>query len=171
MPPLANDRNIILIGMPGVGKSTVGVLLAKVTSRSFVDTDVLIQAKEGRRLQEIIDTDGTAAFRTIEERDILSLKCHGYVIATGGSVVYSDRAMRHLKSSGAAVHLYLPFPVLEKRITDLDSRGIVIERDQTLKDLFDERQPLYERYADATVDCTGLTHEQVVAAMVKALGS
>ncbi|NOZ22299.1 MAG: shikimate kinase [Planctomycetes bacterium] len=153
--------------MPGVGKSTVGVLLAKVTSRDFVDTDVVIQSREGRRLQDIIDTEGTAAFRKIEEQALLSLDLRRHVIATGGSVVYSERAMKHLGASGAIVHLDLPFDALERRITDLDSRGVVMEPGQTLRDLFDERQPLYRRYADATIDCTGLTHEQTVAAVVE----
>lgn len=169
MPRLTDDKNIVLIGMPGCGKSTVGVLLAKGTSRSFIDTDVAIQAREGRRLQDIIDTGGTRVFRDIEERNVLALDCRGHVIATGGSVVYSEKAMAHLKSSGVAVYLHLPFDRLEKRITNLDSRGVVMEPDQTLRDLFDERLPLYRRHADVTIDCTDLTHEQVVDAVVKAL--
>ena len=171
MSPLTENQNIILIGMPGVGKSTIGVLLAKATSRSFIDSDVIIQAQEGRRLQDIIDSDGTAVFREIEERNILSLDCRKHVIATGGSVVYSDKAMEHLKSSGVAVHLDLPFRLLEKRLTDLDCRGVVMEPDQTLRDLFEERHPLYERFADIKVNCAGLRHEQVVTAVVKALES
>lgn len=165
------QRNIVLIGMPGVGKSTVGVLLAKVTSRSFLDTDVLIQSRERRRLQNILDAEGTSAFRAMEERHILSLDCHGHVIATGGSVVYSDRAMAHLKAAGIVVHLALPLPLLVRRLTDLDSRGVVMGPRQTLRDLYEERRPLYEKYADVTVQCEGRTHEQVVDAVARAVGN
>ncbi|MEW6358982.1 MAG: shikimate kinase [Planctomycetota bacterium] len=168
---MTEKDNIVLIGMPGVGKSTVGVLLAKMTSRSFIDSDVVIQAREGRRLQDILDEEGTSVFRQIEERHILVLDLHRHVIATGGSVVYSDRAMKHLGVSGVIVHLDLPFDLLKKRITDLDSRGVVMEPGQSLRDLFNERQPLYRRYARVSIDCVGLTHEQVVEAVVKALGA
>ena len=161
--------NIVLIGMPGVGKSTVGVLLAKAMSRSFVDTDVVIQAGEGRRLQDIIDTDGMDAFCAIEERRVLALACRRSVIATGGSVVYSAPAMRHLKASGVVVHLDLSLDTLKKRLTNLDSRGLVMGRDQTLEQLFHQRDPLYHEYADFTIDCENLTHEQVVERIVHAL--
>ncbi len=169
MVALAKGRNVVLIGMPGVGKSTVGVLLAKALSRGFIDTDIYIQAHEGRRLQEIIDSKGIGVFRAIEERHILALNCRDYVIATGGSVVYGARAMRHLKESGTAVYLYLPLPLLESRITNLDSRGVVMARGQTLASLYEERKPLYEREADVTVDCSGLGHEQVLARILEAL--
>lgn len=152
--------------MPGVGKSTIGVLLAKVASRDFIDTDVYIQANENRRLQQIIDTDGLDAFCAIEERYIGSLSCRGSVIATGGSVVYSERAMAHLKTNGLLIHLNLPLPLIEKRLTDLGSRGVVIHSGQTLAALFAERQPLYQRYADITVDTTGMMHEDVVRAIL-----
>jgi shikimate kinase len=169
MTAVAPDQNIVLIGMPGVGKSTVGVLLAKSLSRSFIDTDVYIQACEGRRLQDIIDTDGLAAFRDIEARHILALNCRGHVIATGGSVVYSDRAMRRLQASGILVFLTLPLPLLIARITNLDSRGVVIEPGQTFASLFEERQPLYAHYADIIVECIGLNHEQIVVRVEAAL--
>jgi len=165
---MREEWNIVLIGMPGVGKSTVGVLLAKTTSRPFIDTDVQIQAEEGKRLQEILDAAGTAEFRRIEEQYMLSLDCRGHVIATGGSVVYSTPAMDHLKRSGVVIHLDLPLVLIEQRLTNLDSRGVVMERNQTLADLFEERLPLYERWADVTVDCQGLTHEQVVDTIVAA---
>jgi shikimate kinase len=157
------DRNVVLIGMPGVGKSTVGVLLAKALSCSFIDTDVYIQAREGRRLQDIIDAEGLACFRDIEARHVLSLECRGYVIATGGSIVYSEPAMRHLKASGIVVHISLPLAPLLQRLTNLDSRGVVMAPGQTVASLFAERSPLYVRYADVTVGCLGLTHEQTVA--------
>ena len=167
---MSRDRNIVLIGMPGVGKSTVGVLLAKATWRRFIDTDVVIQAREGERLQTLIDSRGAAAFRALEERHVLSLDLRGHVIATGGSVVYSRPAMEHLGSSGVVVHLDLPFELLERRVTNLGSRGVVIEPGQTLRDLHEERRPLYRRYAHVTIDCTGLSHEEVVAAVIRAMG-
>ena len=163
------DENIILIGMPGVGKSTVGVLLAKATGRNFIDTDVVLQALECRRLQAILDAEGTAAFRRIERAAVLSLDLRGHVVATGGSVVYSDDAMRHLKATGPAVHLELALPLLERRLTDLDVRGVVMEPGQTLAELYDERMGLYRRWADATIDCAGKTHEQIVEEILRAL--
>lgn len=153
--------------MPGVGKSTVGVLLAKYTSRSFIDTDVYIQAGEGKRLCEIILEKGIDEFRRIEEKYIISLKLQGHVIATGGSVVYSDRAMRHLKATATIVHLDLSLPELGKRLSDLDERGVVRAPEQTLSDLYKEREPLYLRYADFTVDCSELNMEQVVEKIIR----
>ncbi|MCP4642094.1 MAG: shikimate kinase [bacterium] len=165
----STDKNIVLIGMPGVGKSTVGVLLAKALSRSFMDTDVSIQALECRRLQDIIDAEGTDRFLTIEERNLLMLDCVRHVIATGGSAVYSEPAMDHLKNTGVVVYLKLPFDHLERRIANLDSRGVVMGPGQGLATLYEERTPLYERYADVAVECTGLTHDESVAAVVSAL--
>jgi len=166
---IATGRNIVLIGMAGAGKSTVGVLLAKALSRTFIDTDLLIQAAEGRRLQEILDRDGIEAFRRLEEKHLLGLSARGAVIATGGSVVYSARAMAHLKDNGVAVYLYLPVDALERRVTNLDSRGIVMAPGQTFAELYRERQPLYEKYADLTIDCSGLGHDAVVERTIAAL--
>jgi shikimate kinase len=166
---LAMDRNIVLIGMPGVGKSTVGVLLAKTLSREFLDTDVYIQALERRRLQEIIDDDGLDAFLAIEERHILALACRRHVIATGGSVVYSGVSMRHLARDGIVVHLELPLERLKERLRNLPTRGVVMAAGQTLENLHAERQPLYRRHASVTVGCDGLTHEGVVEKIVAAL--
>lgn len=157
------ERNIILIGMPGAGKSTVGVLLAKVLSMDFVDTDLYIQAREKRRLQEIIDQDGLQAFRRMEARHIRGLVCRHHVIATGGSVVYDEAAMRHLGGGGVVVLLDLPLEALKSRLTNLSTRGVVMAAGQSLESLYAERHSLYQRYAQVTLDCAGLTHEEVVA--------
>jgi len=154
--------NIVLIGPPGVGKSTVGVLLAKALSMPFADTDIIIQAAEGRRLQDILDSEGDDAFREIEERHILALDLENHVVATGGSVVYSPAAMAHLKAVGRIVFLNLPCETLLERIQDLDTRGVVLPSPQTFRDMYAERLPLYEKYADFIVECTGLSHQQVV---------
>ncbi|MCU0916868.1 MAG: shikimate kinase [Planctomycetes bacterium] len=151
------NKNIVLIGMPGVGKSTVGVLLAKALGRYFLDTDVLIQAMQGRTLQEIIDHDGLAAFCKIEEEYVLCIDLTNAVIATGGSVVYSEPAMRHLAAHG-------------QRIANLPTRGVVMEKGQTIRSLYNQRQPLYRRYAHHTIDCTGKNHEQIVADIIRVLG-
>lgn len=159
----AKDRNIVLIGMPGVGKSTVGVLLAKALGRHFLDTDVLIQASVGRSLQEIIDSDGLAAFRRVEEDYVLRADLTNAVIATGGSVVYSEKAMQHLSSRSVIVHLDLPVERIEQRIRNLPTRGVVMEKGQTIRSLYAQRQPLYRRYAQLAIDCTDKTHEQIIA--------
>jgi shikimate kinase len=166
---MTKDENIVLIGMPGVGKSTLGVLLAKATGRRFVDTDLYIQASLDRPLQEILDAEGRGGFCRLEEDHLLCLELRRYVIATGGSVVYSDRAMQHLKSGGRVVHLDLALDEIEKRLTNFGSRGVVMARGQTLRSLYDQRQPLYRRWADLTVDCAGKTHEQIVDEIVARL--
>jgi len=155
--------NIILIGMPGAGKSTVGVILAKLASLDFVDTDLLIQTAQKRTLQDIVDRDGYQALRRIEEETLLGLGIHNSVIATGGSAVYSDRAMAHLLAGGIAVFLDVPMPVLEERIHDYATRGLAKRPDQDLADLYRERVALYTRYAEITISDAGLTHEQVCA--------
>lgn len=165
-----HPSSLVLIGMPGAGKSTVGVLLAKLTCRSFVDTDVLIQSQEGKPLQEIVDKDGYLALRTIEEQVILGHGCMGCVIATGGSAVYSPAAMAHLKRHGTVVYLAVGLPTLEERVRDLHTRGLAKRPDQSFRDLYDERTPLYRKYADITIDCEGHTHEEVCAKIIEALG-
>ena len=166
----ASSSSIVLIGMPGAGKSTVGVLLAKLTCRSFVDTDVLIQSQEGRPLQEIVDKDGYLALRAIEEQVIVGHGCMGCVIATGGSAVYSPAAMAHLKRHGTVVYLAVGLPTLEERVRDLNTRGLAKRSDQNFRDIYEERTPLYRQYADITIDCDGLNHEAVCARIIAALG-
>lgn len=153
--------NIVLIGMPGSGKSTVGVILAKLTSRDFVDTDVLIQLSQDRTLQDIVDNQGYMVLREIEENVLLQLNCRNHVIATGGSAAYSQKAMQHLKEDGLAVFLNATLPTLKKRIHNFNTRGLAKRPDQSFNDLFMERFTLYKTYADITVDCDELTQEEV----------
>ena len=162
-------RNLVFIGMPGSGKSTVGVLVAKRLGLGFVDTDLLIQQEAGRTLQEIVDQDGYQALRKIEEQVLLNLTAENHVISTGGSAVYSDAAMRHLKSSGTVVFLDIPLDVVIERIGDYSLRGISRRPDQSLAELFDERFALYSRYADVTVKGAGLTHDEVCEAVLSAV--
>jgi len=157
------QRNIILIGMPGAGKSTVGVILAKTLGMEFIDTDILIQQQTGRRLQKILNEDGPDAFRQIEEGVILSLHPQNSVIATGGSVIWSRAAMEHLKSLGLVVYLEISFPGMEKRIRNITTRGIVLLPGQTLRTMYDSRAPLYEQYADITIPCSDKDVEAVVS--------
>lgn len=161
-------ENIVLIGMPGCGKSTVGVLLAKALGHDFVDTDVFLQAREGRKLQEIIDEIGVNAFLKKEEDAVLALDCRRCVIATGGSVVYGARAMQRLKASGTVVYIQLPYQEIERRLSNLATRGVTLREGQTLKDLYDERIPLYEAAADVVYNASGTDIEETVCA-IKAL--
>lgn len=147
--------NITLIGMPASGKSTIGVLLAKRLGFSFVDVDILIQEKEGRLLKEIIASEGLDGFMAVENRINAGLDVHKSVIAPGGSVIYGDEAMKHLKEISTVVYLKLSYEEVEERLGDLTDRGVVLKGEITLRDLYDERIPYYERYADITVDETG----------------
>jgi shikimate kinase len=167
---LANTHsNLILIGMPGAGKSTVGVILAKQASLNFVDTDVFIQTSQGRSLQDIVDSDGYELLRKIEEEVLLGLSVHNCVVATGGSAVYSNSAMLHLKSGGMAIFLDVDMPTLESRIHDYSTRGLAKRADQDFADMFQERFTLYTQYADITIKCSGLTHEEVCSQIMYAL--
>ena len=159
-------NNVILIGLPGAGKSTLGVILAKTLGMHFIDTDIIIQDQTGRLLQEIINTDGVEEFLEIEEECILSLnKCHA-VISTGGSVVLRSRAMKHLTSDGMIIYLEISYDEMVKRLKNITTRGIVLEPGQSLRDMYDQRIPLYERYADIRINCSGEAFESVVENVV-----
>ncbi len=161
--------NIILIGFPGAGKSTVGVLLAKCLGYDFLDTDLLIQQREGMLLQTILDTRGIDAFLDVEERVVAGVDCRRTVIAPGGSVVCREKAITRLKTLGTVVYLRLPCAELEARLSDISTRGVAIAPGQTIRDLYDTRSPLYERYADLIVDEEGQTPEKTVSAVLRAL--
>ena len=161
--------NLVMIGMPGSGKSTVGVVLAKAAGMDFVDSDLVIQKEMGMTLAQIIERYGDDGFRQIENRVNASLDCHGTVIATGGSVVYYDSSMHALKDDGVIVYLDLPLDELAIRLGDLNARGVVLEPGQTLTALYAKRTPLYQQWADVTVNLSGLTHEQAVEAIVASL--
>ena len=143
--------NIILIGMPGCGKSTVGVLLAKLIGHDFVDTDILIQQQEGKKLYKIIEEDGLDYFKKVENELNSKLDLKNTVIATGGSVVYGREAMQHLKTLGKIVYLKVSKEELKNRIGNFSTRGIAIEKGKTFDDLYEERIPLYEQYADIVI--------------------
>lgn len=151
--------NIIMIGMPGCGKSTVGVLLAKALNLNFTDCDLIIQTKKGASLQEIINERGTKGFLEVEEAVLCELEAEDTVLATGGSAVYSERAMKHLAKNAIAVYIKLPYAEIERRLTNLKTRGVAMGEGKTLLDVYNERVPLYERYADVTVDADGLDIE------------
>lgn len=155
-------NNIILIGMPGCGKSTTGVVLAKVLGYHFIDADLLIQERENRLLSEILEEKGPEGFNRIENEVNASIETTRSVIATGGSVVYGKEAMSHLGEIGTIIYLRLPLEELENRLGDLVERGISMKEGQTLKDLYDERTPLYEQYADLTIDVQGLSVREAV---------
>lgn len=166
-----NMNNIILIGMPGAGKSTLGVVLAKVLGYEFVDSDLLIQKQEKKRLHQIISQEGIEGFTLIENRVNASIETEETVIATGGSVVYCKEAMEHLKSIGTVVYLELSLESLSKRLGNLKGRGVLLKNGQSLKDLYEERVPLYEKYADIVVNEEGKDLEASLQAVLETLGS
>ncbi len=164
-------NNIILIGMPAVGKSTIGVLLAKSLLLSFTDTDLLIQKKYKKSLCDIIKENGTKAFLNIEEEIILNADFENSVIATGGSAVFGEKAMKKLKENGVVIYLDLKVDEIKKRIGDIKSRGVVLTNGTTIDDILEERKPLYKKYADIKIDCDNLTAEECVEKIIQALKS
>ncbi len=159
-------ENIVLIGMPGAGKSTVGVVLAKALGYDFIDSDLLIQSETGKRLFEIINESGLEGFLDVENAVNAKIQTKNTVIATGGSVVYGKEAMEHLKNIGYVIYLRVPYKDLEKRLGNLEKRGVAIRKGNTLLDLYNERVPLYEKYADITIDEHGKDIREVVEAVL-----
>lgn len=161
-----NKKNITLIGMPGAGKSTVGVVLAKVLGYRFLDSDLEIQEQTGKLLHELISEHGDERFLEIENQINAGLQVNHSIIATGGSAVYGKEAMEHLRDISTVVYLRLPFEDLAERLGDLKKRGVVLKPGQTLKDLMDVRSPLYEKYAHIIVDEEDLGIRQVVQKII-----
>ena len=164
-------KNIILIGMPGAGKSTIGILLAKELGMDFVDTDIMIQVAHGKTLQQIINESDYIALRQYEEQILVNLEVTNKVIATGGSAVYSHLGMQHLKTNSVTVFLDVSLERTMLRISNFDDRGIARRSDQSLADLYAERRPLYQQYADITLDCNLLDVEQTLQALIKKLNN
>ena len=163
------EHNIILIGMPGAGKSTIGVILAKMLAMDFTDSDLVIQKKEGRTLSRIIAEEGTDGFIEIENRILASLNLKKTVIATGGSAVYGTEAMRHLSEDGVVVYLQLSFDAVRERLHDIKGRGVVLKEGRTLSDLYQERCVLYEQYADLTIQEDGCSVEETLDQVIRSL--
>jgi shikimate kinase len=159
-------KNIVIIGMPSAGKSTIGVILAKTLGMNFIDTDILIQENTGRLLQEIITKDGIDAFLKIEEITILSLTCNNSIIATGGSVVLSDKSMDYLKKHGLIIYLNIVFEEMVQRLNNITTRGIVLAEGQSLIDMYTQRIPLYEKYAEITIDCSKEDVEDIIKKLI-----
>ena len=162
-------KNIVLIGMPGVGKSTAGVVLAKVLGYEFIDADLIIQQQEGKLLREIIAEVGTDGFIEVENRVNSQIEVEKSVIATGGSVVYGKEAMLHLKEIGTVVYLKVSYDILEKRLHGIKGRGVVLKDGQDLRGLYEERVLLYEKYADITVCEDNLNVEQTIEKITEQL--
>lgn len=163
-------NNVVLIGMPGCGKSSAGVLLAKTLEKDFVDTDLLIQKFEGKSLQAIIDERGNAYFRDVEDAVIGNFKGDNFVIATGGSAVYSHEVMQKFRDAGdTIVYIKVPCDEIVKRLSNIATRGVTLAPGQTVEDLYNERIPLYEKEAGVTVDTEGLTLEQTVTKIADTL--
>ncbi|NLJ90159.1 MAG: shikimate kinase [Clostridiales bacterium] len=162
-------NNIVLIGMPGVGKSTIGVILAKVLGYKFIDSDLLIQEQEKCLLKDIIENNGLEGFIEIENQVNSEIETNKTVIATGGSVIYGKEAMEHLGKIGTIVYLELSLDILEKRLGDMKQRGVALKEGQTLESLYLERCPLYEEYADIIINCDEKTVEEVLASIIHAI--
>lgn len=159
-------NNIILIGMPGCGKSTVGIVLAKIIGYEFIDADLVIQREQNLLLPEIIERYGVEEFKRIENKINSAINVNRTVIATGGSVIYGDEAMTHYKSIGTVVYIKLSCYIIEERVGDLSQRGVAANYGQTISDIYRERTPLYEKYADITIEANGLGIE-AIAKLIK----
>lgn len=164
-------NNVTLIGMPGSGKSTIGVILAKALGYQFLDTDLVIQKQEKRNLSQIIAQEGPERFKKIENKVNASVDVTETVIAPGGSVIYCEEAMKHLRSIGKVVYLKISLESLSKRLGNLRGRGVLLKEGQTLKDLYEERVPLYEKYADIVVDEEGKDLEESLAAVLEIINT
>lgn len=162
--------SLILIGMPGCGKSTIGIVLAKELVKNFVDTDLLIQEREGRALQEIINRTDFQRLREIEEQVLLTADVSNHVVATGGSVVYSEAGMERLRAHGRIIFLDVPLKELEQRVTDYAARGIAAPPGKTMVDLYNERRVLYQHYADITIDCSARSVQELVGDIIYETG-
>jgi len=163
--------NLVLIGMPGAGKSTTGVLIAKELGKTFIDADLIIQERENALLQEIIDRVGFEEFLVIEESVLLDLDTDNSVIAPGGSVIYSEKAVDHLKKKSLFVYLKVDYDEIKRRLNNIASRGIVFGEGKGLIDLYEERTVLYEKYADLVIECSGLSIEKVTQEIVRGYDS
>jgi len=161
--------NITLIGMPGVGKSTIGVILAKIIGYEFIDSDILIQKQEGKLLKNIIAEKGSAGFLDIENRLHAKLQVANSIISPGGSICYCQKGMEHLRDISTVIYLKLDYPKLKRRLGNLTARGVVLQKGQSLRDLYKERTPLYEKYAHIVIDETGLTVEKTIKTILEAL--
>ncbi len=166
---MTSDSIISVIGMPGSGKSTVGATLASALGLELVDADGLIEAQEQQTLQQIMDTRGNAVFRAIEEQVLTQMPLFSSVISTGGSVIYSEKIMARLSAHSTVVYLRARFETIEYRVSLAPHRGIASDGEQTLRDLYEERVPLYERYGDIVVDCDDVTPEQITATIIQQL--
>lgn len=162
--------NFVLIGMPACGKSTIGVVLAKTAGMNFIDTDLLIQQREKMILQDILDARGSEAFLEIEEAVLCGISDENVVISTGGSAVYSEAAMIHLKETGKIIYLSLPLEEIKARLNNIKTRGIAMEAGQTLEDLYEKRIPLYKKYADITIAAEGLSVEECIEEILVQIG-
>jgi shikimate kinase len=158
-------KNIVLIGMPSAGKSTIGKILAEKKGKNFVDTDIVIKNKQNMPLRDIVNTQGLAKFLEIQETAILEMNVENHIIATGGSVVYSNVAMDHLKNLGVVVYLKLDFSVIEERVAP--DRRFARKSEQSLLDLYNERTPLYEEYSDIIIDCSNMSEEETAIKVLK----
>lgn len=160
-------KNIVLIGMPGAGKSTIGVLLAKALNYNFIDADLVIQQQNNKKLYEIINEVGIDEFLKIEDETIANINTTGTVIATGGSAIYGEKAMMHMRDNGIVLYLKLSCVEIINRISNIKTRGIAMKDGKTIFDIYNERVPLYEKYADVVVDCENTTIEQCVEMIYK----